>query len=68
MIRLSALLFVLLVAGCVSPEQQLSIDKSQCEKFGYQPGTDKYADCLKEFHLQRNVFDDKDNREMMRDF
>ncbi len=54
-----------LSAACVSPEQQFNMDKSQCEKFGYKVGSDKYSDCLKDIHLQRNDLDQREESHMM---
>lgn len=36
------------LAGCetVSPQQQHASDQNTCASYGYQPGTDKFADCM----------------------
>jgi len=56
------------LTGCVTPEQQFNQDKAYCEKFGYQKGTDKFADCLKEFHMQRDKIEQQSDSRMMDDF
>lgn len=36
------------LAGCetVTPQQQHASDQDTCASYGYQPGTDKFADCM----------------------
>lgn len=38
----------MLLSGCetVSPQQQHAADQDRCASYGYQPGTDKFADCM----------------------
>ncbi|MEJ0017018.1 MAG: hypothetical protein WDN25_10705 [Acetobacteraceae bacterium] len=46
---------VLVVAGCNSTHQQLAArDQAECESFGFQPGTDHYADCVVQLHAARH--------------
>jgi hypothetical protein len=44
--------FVLL-AACVSPEQQRAADQQQCVGFGFAPGTDAFANCMLRISQQR---------------
>ena len=37
---------VALVAGCMSREQRLARDRTTCTGYGYQVGTDAFADCV----------------------
>ncbi|WP_109125324.1 hypothetical protein [Dyella sp. C11] len=36
------------LSGCetVTPQQQHASDEQTCASYGYQPGTDKFADCM----------------------
>lgn len=36
----------LTACGAVTPQQQHASDESTCAGYGYQPGTDKFADCM----------------------
>ena len=49
----------LAVAGCVSTEEQRSMDQEKCSSFGYRPGTGRFADCMMKQSSQR---DDDDQR------
>lgn len=44
----------LIVSGCVSPIKQARHEREakQCEAFGYQLGTDAYANCRMQFEMQ----------------
>ena len=35
-----------LVAGCMSREQRAARDRATCADYGYQVGTDAFADCV----------------------
>lgn len=56
-----ALSIALIVGGCVSPIKQARHEREakQCEAFGYEPGTDAYANCRMQFEMQhkRNMAD-----------
>ena len=41
---------ILSLAGCVTPEQRLDMAKSQCQSFGFAPGTANYAQCIQKQH------------------
>lgn len=47
--------FGLLLGGCqtISPEQQHATDQNRCAGYGYQPGTDKFADCMRHVDNRR---------------
>lgn len=49
-------LFSLMVlAGCAVPHRNfLQNDRMECEQFGFQPGTDRYADCLLQLDKARH--------------
>ena len=36
----------LALAGCVSAEDQRTTDQDKCASYGYQPGTNRFADCM----------------------
>lgn len=44
----------LALAGCNTPmrEARLKREAAQCEAFGFQPGTDGYANCRMQFELK----------------
>lgn len=52
---------VLLLAGCVSPEEQARLDHNsdnrECVSFGFEPGTVEYSDCLQKqaHHRERTT-------------
>ena len=50
---LSMFLLSMAVTGCVSVEDQRSMDQDKCSSFGYRPGTDRFADCMMEQSSQR---------------
>ncbi|MHA6646098.1 hypothetical protein [Mesorhizobium sp. A623] len=43
----------LAVVGCVSTEEQRSMDQEKCASFGYAQGTDGFADCMMKQSSQR---------------
>ena len=36
----------LLLAGCVSPDEQRAMDQQSCASYGFSPGTDAFANCM----------------------
>jgi outer membrane murein-binding lipoprotein Lpp len=36
----------MLLAGCVSPEEQRAMDQQTCAQYGFAPGTDAFANCM----------------------
>lgn len=52
----------LAIAGCVSAEDQRAMDQDKCASYGYQQGTNRFADCMMERDQQRS-----DDRERMLD-
>jgi hypothetical protein len=46
-------LIPLAVAGCVSPEDQQARDQDKYTSYGYQPGSNRFADCMMDRDLQR---------------
>lgn len=54
MLRYMLLAFpVLLLAACVSPQEQQAMDQEQCSSFGFRPGTDAFANCMMQQSAQR---------------
>ena len=41
--------------GCaaVNPEQQRASDQARCAGYGYQPGTDQFANCMMKVDMRR---------------
>ena len=42
---ISALLAVFVLSGCVTTQEQATIDDDTCRSFGAKPGTDAYVQC-----------------------
>jgi hypothetical protein len=54
--RLRAIgVLVVLLAGCVSPEEQASMDRQRCVGFGFAPGSDSFANCMMQTSQQRQA-------------
>ncbi|PLP57526.1 hypothetical protein CYK37_20600 [Mesorhizobium loti] len=56
------LLFALLplaAAGCVSAEDQRAADQNKCASFGFEPGTDAFANCMMKQNAQRDEDDQR---------
>jgi hypothetical protein len=45
----------LAVAGCISAEDQRAMDQDKCSSFGFQPGTNSFANCMMEQSSQREA-------------
>ena len=41
------------LAGCASAEQKLAADQATCESYGFNRGTDAFANCLLVLDQQR---------------
>ncbi|MDI3306836.1 MAG: hypothetical protein QJR07_07000 [Acetobacteraceae bacterium] len=41
-----AALLGLMLSGCVSEEQIAADDRAKCQSYGFQPGTDGFANCM----------------------
>lgn len=41
------------LAACTTPEQQLAADQATCESYGFNRGTDAFANCLLTLDQQR---------------
>jgi hypothetical protein len=57
--RFAFLAVVLFLAACVSPEQRAvarqAADRDQCINYGFQEGTDAYAECRMTIDQQRRA-------------
>jgi hypothetical protein len=49
----SALIAVLVLAGCASPEELRQRDEAACTSYGFKPGTPDFAACLQREDLAR---------------
>ena len=45
--------FTLGLAACVTPQERHAMDNGQCYEFGFEPGTDAFAQCMMDLHQQR---------------
>lgn len=41
------------LAACVTPQERHAMDNGQCYQFGFEPGTDAFAQCMMDLHQQR---------------
>jgi hypothetical protein len=46
---------VLGLAACVTPQERHAMDRNQCAAFGFEPGTDAFAECMMGLHQERAV-------------
>lgn len=53
MLRASALLLPLLLAGCSSAAQRAALDDKTCQSYGAKPGTSDYVTCRTQRDAQR---------------
>jgi hypothetical protein len=52
----------LLLAGCVSPEEQRAMDQQKCAGYGFQPETVAFANCMMSTSQQRDAQQAADHR------
>lgn len=60
-------LATLAIAGCVSPEEQRAMDQRRCAGYGYQVGSDAFANCMMSTDQQRAAQNAADRRAADRD-
>ena len=48
-------LFVVLLAGCTTPEQQRQADEDKCRSYGFTHRNDAFAECLQRIELDRRA-------------
>jgi Flp pilus assembly protein TadD len=53
---------VLLLAGCVSPEEQRAMDQQKCAGYGFTPDTVAFANCMMSTSQQRDAQQAADQR------
>lgn len=41
------------LAACVTPQERHAMDQNQCYTFGFEPGTDAFAQCMMGLHQDR---------------
>ena len=63
--RVLAVGCVLLVAACISPEEQRAMDQQKCLGFGFPPGTYGFAQCMMSVTQQREAQQAADDRAWM---
>ncbi|MGU3555132.1 hypothetical protein [Methylobacterium radiotolerans] len=49
------------LAACVTPQERHALDQNQCYTFGFEPGTDGFAECMMGLHQQRAVAQSNSN-------
>lgn len=62
-VAVCGLSLALVLGGCVSPEQQRGRDQGDCASYGFQPGSDAYANCMMQTRMVR---DERQREDMAR--
>lgn len=44
---------LLALSGCVTPQERHAMDQRQCYEFGYEAGSERFADCMMGLSQQR---------------
>lgn len=52
---LPALALTVLLAGCLTPEQQRAADEERCRSYGFKHRNDAFAECLQRLDLDRRA-------------
>ncbi len=65
MIRITAILLIILLAACTSRADWIAQWNSRCESYGFTPGTDDFAQCMRkiEFEARRAHFATRGGRD-----
>nr|WP_276081734.1 hypothetical protein [Methylobacterium sp. GC_Met_2] len=50
------------LAACVTPQERHAMDQNQCFGFGFEPGTDAFAECMMGLHQDRAAAEAATNR------
>lgn len=50
-----ALVLAVLLAGCMTPEQQRAADEERCRSYGFKTRNDAFAECLQRLDLVRRA-------------
>ncbi|SDM20521.1 hypothetical protein SAMN05216360_101184 [Methylobacterium phyllostachyos] len=50
------------LAACVTPQERHAMDQNQCYTFGFEPGTDAFAQCMMGLHQDRAAAQAASNR------
>jgi len=54
-----ALAITLTLTSCMSPQEQLDLDRRTCLPYGYRDSSQKLAECIKDLQMQRKNFDNE---------
>ncbi len=52
MIRITAILLIILLAACANRADWIAQWNSRCESYGFSPGTDAFAQCMKKIEIE----------------
>lgn len=67
--KLAGFLFLtLLLAGCVSPEQQAAADRAQCGQYGFRADSDGFASCMMTLSTNREAMMHRDFAEQNKQY
>jgi len=50
------------LAACVTPQERHAMDQNQCYGFGFEPGTNAFAECMIGLHQDRAAAEAASNR------
>jgi len=45
----------ILLAGCITPEQQKTADEERCRSYGFKHRNDAFAECMQRLDLDRRA-------------
>ena len=54
-VMLPCLVLAVLLAGCVTPEQQRAADEERCRSYGFMKRNDAFAECMQRLDLDRRA-------------
>ena len=52
---LPVLVLAVILAGCVTPEQQRAADEAKCRSYGFKTRNDAFAACMQRIDLDRRA-------------
>jgi len=53
---LTSVASLIVLVGCVSPEELRAQDAAACASYGFQPGTSEFASCMQHENLARQYY------------
>ena len=53
--RLPVLALIVLLTGCMTPEQRHAADEAKCRSYGFEKRNDAFAECMQRLDLYRRA-------------